>query len=146
MKRYSIILFIIFLFISGCSSNENSTPNTLAPLDVEFEMVPEQVQPGDVAQIKVFLSQDDKPVTDAREVLFEVWKHNGGEEHEMIEAENNGDGSYSIEWQFEEEWVYYVYYHVTAADAHRMQKFIIGVGDVNVDEIVDSGEAGRTQW
>lgn len=43
-------------------------------------------------------------------------------EHEMIEADHQGDGVYSTEIVFDQQGVYFVMYHVTVDDMHAMNK------------------------
>ncbi|MBU8908350.1 FixH family protein [Desertibacillus haloalkaliphilus] len=143
MKRFSSILFLLMsVFLAACSQPEEEAAvpceNTLAPLEVDFSWITEEADVVDEAEpvsLQAIVSHDNIPIDDAYEVVFEIWEHANGEYHHIEDAKNQGDGLYALDWTFEDEGVYYVYYHVTACDQHRMEKSQLVVGDVDVDEI-----------
>jgi len=120
------------------------------PLQVAFTTQPtEGITVGSEVIISVEVTQGGQEVEDAGEVKFEIWHESEAEQpstsnhgssetkqsthhgqvknmqnyhskHEMIEAEHQGNGMYSIRYSFEKEGTYYVMYHVTARDMHSM--------------------------
>lgn len=143
MKKLKLVLVSLCTFmIVGCGANvetEQAGPvaceNPLIPVEVDFSWDPEQLQSGEAATFKAVVTQDNLSVENANEVKFEIWEHNNPDYHYMEDTQNEGNGSYTLDWTFPEDGVYYAYYHVTACDMHRMEKVMIVVGDVNVDEI-----------
>ncbi|GIM46225.1 hypothetical protein DNHGIG_17740 [Collibacillus ludicampi] len=118
----------IVTFAWGCSSNTTETASLdSSPLHVSFSTTPPStVKVGDQVTITVTVSQNGKPVEDAKDVTFEVWKEKQ-DQHEMIKANKNGDGVYSIPYTFRQEGTYFIMYHVTARDQHSMQKMELKV-------------------
>ncbi|WP_167578045.1 FixH family protein [Ammoniphilus sp. YIM 78166] len=119
-------IWIVFLsvFLAGCTGTNE--PEPVLPVTVEFGLEPEEVKAREITTIRVQVMQGDKPVLDAQEVEFEIWKE-GQEKHDMVEAEHQGDGVYSMKERFHEPGRYFVIYHVTARDMHVMQQVEIPV-------------------
>ncbi|MFD1426331.1 FixH family protein [Kroppenstedtia sanguinis] len=88
---------------------------------VEMKL-PEDAHAGKETEIEVKITHDGKPVTDANEVKFELWKKGASkDEHEKIDANKGKDGVYSIQHTFAEAGEYKVMYHVTAKGGHVME-------------------------
>jgi hypothetical protein len=128
------VLFALLLFggiIAGCS-NEKDTPQqnedtqTLEFVEVSIQ-TPEKINVNEEINIKAIVTQGTDQVDDANEVKFELWKV-GQEEHEKIEAQNDGKGVYSIKKTFTEDGHYAVIAHVTARSMHTMPKKEFTVG------------------
>ena len=120
---------VVLVLLTACS-NESQTVSQgeeLAFLEVELTISPASSQPNETILFEAAVSYGDKPVTDADEVKYEIWRANDSE-HEQILVEHEADGIYKLEKAFTEEGTYYVYAHVTAKDMHAMPKkeFVIG--------------------
>ncbi|QFT88132.1 hypothetical protein FIU87_05730 [Bacillus sp. THAF10] len=132
MKKFSIFIgFLTLLVLAACGNaeqKENSNSDEM-PAMVEVEVkLPEHAEPNKKVKIEAFVTQGEEKVDDASEVKFEIWKKGQEENHEMVEASNDGDGIYSIEKTFKEEAVYYVVAHTTAREMHVMPRVEFTVG------------------
>jgi protein SCO1/2 len=97
------------------------------PLDVNIVLNPDTVQTGQPETLMAVVSQGDKKVNDADEVMFEVWKK-GKSQHQMVKGESKGNGTYVMEKTFDDPGTYFVMSHVTARGQHVMPKKKITVG------------------
>ncbi|WP_043933199.1 FixH family protein [Bacillus sp. EB01] len=145
MKKLMVIMVgLLALVLSGCGStqekNDASNGAKKEPpkmVEVMF-MVPEKLEQNKEAELKVHVTQGKENVDDANEVKFEITRQ-GQSTSEMIDAELQGDGIYSIKKTFTEAGKYEVVSHVTARDMHTMPKVVIDVaGDPAAK---DSGDA-----
>lgn len=122
------------MMLAACGStnnNENTNGNNDdVPSMVEVEIkLPEAVEPNEEVKIEALVTQGGENVDDASEVKFEVWQQGQEADHEMVEAKNDGSGSYSIKKTFKEEGFYYVVAHTTARDMHVMPRVELTVGN-----------------
>lgn len=148
MKRKALFIFAIFAasLLAACGQGENQdngnaeAENSLEPLEVEILTESDAFEPGDEGTIEILVTQGEEKVSDAKEVVFEVWKKGEKDNSEEFEADNNGDGNYSFTYNFEEEAVYHVIPHVTARNMHSMPEEQFPVGDVEVVEEDESEE------
>lgn len=126
----------MLLIGTACSSNDtdesSSKQETLEPIEVEIHTKPDTLEAGKEITIEAKVTQENKAVEDADEVLFEVWQ-DGDDNHEKIEGKHQGDGVYSIKQTFKEDGIYYVIAHVTARNMHNMPKKELVVGHVSHD-------------
>src|SRR5699024_5934329 len=133
-------MLVIAGILIACSNDQTNEveddDGELKELEVDFD-VPESADPGDTIELKASVTYGDEPVSDADEVLFEVWESGHQDEGEKIEAENQEDGTYTLEYTFEEEAVYEMYAHTTAEGLHTMPKKEIIVGDAEAEEKED---------
>ena len=133
------VLFICFILLIGllaaCGNKEkdSNTEEELPMLEVEFD-VPETADPGETVKLTADVTYDNKPVEDATEVLFEIWETGHEKDSEKIEAKNEGDGTYTLEYTFETDGIYEMYAHTTAEGMHTMPKKQIIVGDAEAEE------------
>lgn len=131
----TITMTTILLFISACTANPSQlTDKTPEIVDVEIIM-PEKISLNQETTLKVQVMQGTEMVDDADDVQFELWKVNSKEDGELIEAEDEKDGTYSIKKTFKEDGIYYVQTHVTARGLHVMPKKLFIVGDVSEEEL-----------
>lgn len=100
----------------------------LSILEVEFE-VPETVEVGETVELKATVTYGDDMVTDADEVVFEVWEKGKRDDGDMIDALNHEDGTYTTEVTFDHDGIFEMYAHTTARDMHTMPKKEIVVGE-----------------
>ncbi|SFE79792.1 FixH family protein [Alteribacillus iranensis] len=126
----------------AAEDSENSEDVSLEPIEVEIDMV-EQADPEEEITISTAVTQSGEPVTDASEVLFEIWKDGGKEDSEEILAEEPAGDIYEIRYSFPEEGVYYVTAHVTARNMHSMPTEEIIVGDPEVAESEEENHPGH---
>ncbi len=135
MKKFTLLISLLsLLMLAACGSsnnNENTNGNSdNIPNMVEVEIkLPEEIEPNEEVKIEALVTQGDEHVEDANEVTFEVWKQGQEADHEMLEADNDGKGVYSITKTFEEEGFYYVVAHTTARDMHVMPRVEVTVGN-----------------
>jgi hypothetical protein len=131
MKKILVALILFGGIIAGCSSEKDNTQKNEETPSLEFVEVsiqtPEQIKLNEEIEIQAIVTQGTDQVDDANEVKFELWKV-GQEEHEEIEAQNDGKGVYSIKKTFSENGQYTVIAHVTARSMHSMPKKEITVG------------------
>jgi hypothetical protein len=135
--KWIVSVFFIFLLAAcGQEGNKKSEEvNFLDPIEVELTTTTELAVNEEIVT-QAFITQNDIPVTDANEVVFEIWQHGNPETYRFIEAQAQGNGIYEVTWSASEEGVYYVFYHVTAKGMHRMEKHQLVVGEVDVESIL----------
>lgn len=125
-KKLGVLLFLILgiAIITACSQQEEAEPQFI---DVKISVTPEKGQLNEPVTIEAKVTYGEEEVTDADEVMFEIWRAHD-EEHEKMEIEHAENGIYRLEKSFEQEGTYYVISHVTAKDMHNMPKkeFVIG--------------------
>lgn len=103
----------------GHEGDHDEAAGDLAQVEMNL---PEDVRAGKEIRIEVRITHGGKPVNDADEVKFEIWKKGAPKgEHEKIDAKKSGDGVYSIQHTFAEAGEYKVMYHVTAKGGHVME-------------------------
>jgi YtkA-like len=135
MNKRIIFMFSIMLLmgiLGACGSDENLKDKEEGQvpqmLDVKVKTDPAELSAGNTTQVSAIVTQDEGKVSDADEVLFEIWKEGASEEdHIKKEAEHKEDGKYAIDYTFDEKGKYFIIAHVTARDLHNMPKV-----DVNV--------------
>ncbi|CAN7235353.1 FixH family protein [Rossellomorea arthrocnemi] len=135
MKKRIIFLFSIMLSIGileACGSDEkqNDKKEGQVPqmLEVKVKTDPGELSAGKTNQVSAIVTQGEEKVSDADEVLFEIWKEGVSEEdHIKKEAELKEDGIYAIDYTFDEKGKYFIIAHVTARDLHNMPKVEVNV-------------------
>jgi hypothetical protein len=132
-KRFTLFfLFITLLFVSACNNEaENEIEEVdafqeLTVLQVEF-LVPEVAKAGEKITLEAMVTYGEEKVTDADEVIFEYWEEGKQENSIMLDAHNNGDGTYTAEVVFEQNGIYEMYAHTTAKEMHTMPKKTITI-------------------
>lgn len=128
MKITRLLAITLMMLITGCSTEQPAPAKVEMPLpiNVSFQVDPMLLKTGEVATIQVEVKQGDELVEDADEVEFEIWKENQ-EKHDMVPAENKGEGVYSIMERFHDPGTYFIMYHVTARDMHSMKEMQVVV-------------------
>ncbi|WP_209121947.1 FixH family protein [Alkalihalobacillus sp. BA299] len=154
-KKLSIISSVLLLgLMTACGQTEGEgqsevttgpCENTLVPIEVDFSFEPEHPESGQSIQFTAHVTHEGFAVEDAEDVKIEIWEHANPDYHHKVETENEGNGVYTLEWPFQEEGVYYAYYHVTACSMHRMEKEMIVVGDVDVEAITAQPDTVTTK-
>jgi|SRR5690625_658624 len=130
-KRILLIISILLVSILvACGADESSEDEgeELKMLEVDFD-VPESADVGDAIPLEALVTYGDDPVVDADEVDFEIWEMCDQDNSVHEEPLNNDDGTYTLEYSFDEDGVYEVYAHTTAHDMHTMPKKEITIGE-----------------
>ncbi|GED72373.1 hypothetical protein BRE01_60750 [Brevibacillus reuszeri] len=147
MKRYLFVLLCAIALIASACGNANSEHTELtsgAPVEAAFSFTPTEPAVREAITFSVKVTQEGKPVDDAKEVKFEWWK-DGQEQHVTIPAALTSDGVYTAQQTIDEPGSYFVYYHVTARDFHNMQKTpftVKGQGDEHAAHGTPAADAG----
>jgi len=142
MKKTITTLIIVAMTLTGCGNGDETATecqNPLIPIEVDLQLDKAKNE----IQVSALVTHEDVPIEHANEVAFEIWEHGNEDYHFLEKATHEGEGLYSLNWQFENDGVYYVYYHVTACDMHRMEKEQVVIGEVNVDEIIATPDIER---
>lgn len=146
LKQIKQIGFIGALLFLGACNAENAT-DTEVPEIIEADIqLPGEMDPGEEYQLQVAVSQGDEAVTDANEVVFELWNDSEGSDSIQVEADHVGEGIYEISQTFEDSAVYSVQTHVTARSLHIMPKRQFQVGEVTEEQVKKAEDnAGNQQ-
>ena len=128
-KLSTVAFFVTLLLLSACTANSNQSNNETPKIVNAQIMIPGKISLNKESVLSVRVTQGSDNVDDADEVQFEIWKENNKEDSEMIEAQHEKDGIYTVKKTFKEDGIYYVQTHVTARDMHVMPKkpFIVGI-------------------
>ncbi|KXZ20231.1 hypothetical protein AXI59_15050 [Bacillus nakamurai] len=119
---------MVFL-LSSCGGGSDKTAATDEPKALEVKLTgPKTVKPHEKAEYQADVFYGDERVTDADEVMFEVWKEGkkGSSKTSKAKEEN---GAYHLRTEFEEEGVYTIQSHVTAKKQHNMPTLNVRVGN-----------------
>src|SRR5690625_6623948 len=111
MRKIISILLMVFLVgvLAACGNDgENGEEEELFLLEVDFD-IPEHAEVGESIELKATVTYGDELVTDAHEVVFEVWEKGDEQNSEMIDGENNEDGTYTADDRFEHDGRYEKY-------------------------------------
>lgn len=130
-KKITLLsIALLVLLLVACGDDDE-----LHILEVDF-IVPETAEVGETVELEAIVTYGDEAVTDADEVVFEVWEKNDQENSEMIDATNHEDGTYTAEVTFDHDGIFEMYAHTTARDMHTMPKkeIIVGEGGEYADE------------
>jgi len=129
LLMYSMIVLLIIL--SACGNSDDD----IHFLEVDF-IVPETAEVGETVELKAIVTYGDESVTDADEVVFEVWEKNDRDNGEMLDAINHEDGTYTIELSFDHDGIFEMYAHTTARDMHTMplKEIVVGAGGEYEDD------------
>ncbi|WP_449354857.1 FixH family protein [Virgibacillus natechei] len=138
MKKFLFLLLIMVLVTLVACNQEDETnsedSDELKMLEVDFE-VPENANVRETIDVKAIVTYGDEKVTNADEVEFEYWEEGNEGDSTHVEANNNEDGTYTAEIEFDHKGVFEMYAHVTAESLHTMPK-----KSITVDEIQDGEE------
>ena len=133
MKKFaSAFIIATVALLAACQSDdvkEQSVEEEVPqPIEVQLEG-PAKADAGKETKWTTTVTQGEEAVTDADEVMYEVWEKGKKNDSAMIDANNMEDGTYTMEETFDEDGIYYVQVHVTARDMHVMPKEEIVIGE-----------------
>lgn len=118
LKRLLFLFVLPAVLLFACSNNDNEE---LAFIEVDFVVPEEAIDAGETVELLANVTYGDDIETDAV-VKYEVWLSGDQDNSETFEATNNGDGSYTADYTFEEAGTYEMYAHTDAQDMHTMPK------------------------
>ncbi|MFN7251763.1 MAG: FixH family protein [Anaerobacillus sp.] len=137
MKKTVLISIILVLLLGACGHEDHKNTEEVNFLDpIEVELTSTDLVVNEEIHTQALITQNNDQVSDASEVIFEIWQHGKPDTYRSVEAVNAGDGIYEVTWVANEEGVYYIFYHVTARGMHRMEKHQFVIGDVDVEKIL----------
>lgn len=125
--RVSVFLSLFLVSLVGCSSSNNTGHSeahnvdlSMVPIKVELRWSPDEVTVDQKVIFEAEVTQDDLPVNDAKEVLFEIVnKQDDGEKMEL-KGKLIENGIYQAEGTLGKVGQYSVTSHVTARTQHSM--------------------------
>lgn len=138
MKKILFFFVLVMFLMTACSAGQDQKDDSLdnPPELLEVSIItPEKIKMDEEITIKAKVNQGEGKVINADEVKFEIWKSDQ-EDHEMIPAHNEKDGTYSIKKTFNEGGNYFIVAHTTANRMHSMPK---------KEVIVEGGDSGNHQ-
>lgn len=141
-KKLSALFMTFLILLVACK--EKDELDGLKLLEVDFE-APEIAEVDETVTLKAFVTYGDDPVTDARQMDFEVWERGKRDEGEWIKGKNHKDGTYTAEVTFDRDGIFEMYAHTTAHDLHTMphREIIVGDGgeyeDIEDDDFLTEG-------
>lgn len=123
----SLICLVMGATLAGCSGNDGgnghmhaAADSSMVPIKVELSWSPEEVSAGDKVSFKAVVTQDNEPVADAKEVLFEIVDSSDPSKTLKLKGKSDGNGEYESEGTLEQAGKYTVTSHVTARTQHSM--------------------------
>lgn len=126
---YITLIVILSLFLTGCTLNKEveNLYKKESPLEAEI-IVPDSFSKDNKETIKVILTQNGERVEDADFVHFEIWKQDGSLSYNMEEAENVGNGNYSLTKDFNREGLYFIKVHASSGGSTiiPVKQFVVG--------------------
>ena len=141
MKKWMFSLVAVPILLFGC--NEENVVDTLdsgenIPVAIEVEIVNElTIEPAVDATLAARVTQGDEVVEDADEVTFEVWESGKRDEGMMLEGTLQENGTYTAQYIFPHDGVYYMFAHTTARGMHVMPKVELIVGNPDMSKVVE---------
>lgn len=144
MKIKASATLIIVLLLAACSSQTEEI-NYLDPIEVEL-ITNDELEVNTEITTQAIISQSGSPVSNISEVIFEIWQHGNKETYSSVDGTEVGEGVYEVTWLAEEEGIYYIYYHITAAGMHRMEKIHYIIGDADEKKILATPDERPNQF
>lgn len=117
----AMMLAAILGVVTACGGGADSSDDLLF-IEVDFT-VAETAEVGETVELHALVTYGDENVTDAQ-VVFEIWAEEDEDMEDSVkfDAENHEDGSYTIDYTFEEPGTFLMYAHTDAHDMHVMPK------------------------
>ncbi|MNO24330.1 hypothetical protein D3C76_141470 [compost metagenome] len=125
-----LLLGATLLLLGGCSSDQTKHSGmqhmnmnmdmSMEPIKVELHWSPEEVAVNQKVTFEAVVTQENLPVDDAKEVLFEIVSKNDAEQKIELKGKLLSDGTYQAEGALPKAGQYTVTSHVTARTQHSM--------------------------
>lgn len=128
MRKYGFIVLLLLAVwsIAGCGNGGGGhagmdmSESMMDPVQVDLTWTPEQAKVGNQVTIEVNVTQKDKPVEQADEVMIEISKEGDSGSREKVAAQNAGAGKYTLDKTFDQAGTYSITSHVTVGPQHTM--------------------------
>ncbi|MCR8845328.1 FixH family protein [Paenibacillus sp. SC116] len=134
-----IMLALVLVNVSACTANTETQKKQHVSSQLNAEIItPESIALKQETVLQVSLTNQNEPVTKADLVHFEIWDAKNGrgkEGSQMLPAEHDKDGLYTVKATFEQKGVYYVQTHISVGEQHVMPKKQLIVGDISEEEL-----------
>lgn len=128
LVMFAAIFMIVVLAACGGDDDDSNVEDELDMLEVDFT-VPEDAEVGEAVELEAYVTYGGEDVSDADEVDFEIWEMCDKDNSVHETPTNNDDGTYTLEYTFDDDGIYEVYAHTTAHDMHTMPKKEIKIGE-----------------
>jgi protein SCO1 len=102
------------------SGMSNMSMDPLSPLKVDILGNKDAFKVDKKGLLEIKVTQKNKPVSDAEEVMFEIWKKGDQKGSKTYKGKNSGNGIYSLPYTFNNKGIFEVTAHVTARGSHTM--------------------------
>lgn len=136
MKKFLLIFTALSIISTACSNDRDTAKKSedITPEILEVTIhTPEKIKANEEISIEAHVVQGKEKIKDADEVKFEIWK-SGQDDHEMLQAHNEKNGTYSIKTTFKEGGNYFIVAHTTANSLHSMPKEEVTVEGIEEDD------------
>ncbi|WP_053075000.1 FixH family protein [Ornithinibacillus californiensis] len=129
-KLFFILIAVSIILLAACSDTNENNPDEEEVLVLGATLdVPEAAEVNEEVELLATVTYGEENVTDADEVVYEIWEEGKKDESTKIESTNNEDGTYTATTSFDHDGLFHVQVHVTARDMHTMPKLAITIGE-----------------
>ncbi|NMH68199.1 hypothetical protein HF072_05340 [Bacillus sp. RO3] len=127
-------ILLLSMLLGACAPKEDAAElyRQESPLQADITM-PKDFS-GD-EPIHIALTQDGQTVDDSQFVHVEIWKGDGSFHHQMEDAENAGDGTYTFSKELTEEGLYYIKVHAGSNGSTIMPTLPFAVGELSKADV-----------
>ena len=143
MKKWFLSLLAVPALLVGCNEEiDTNEAGSAMPQPVEVTILTEERLPvGEKVKLSAQVKQGDEFVEDAEEVKFEVWESGLREAGVMLEGVLTKEGTYEVDFTFDQDGVYYMFAHTTARGMHEMPKIELIVGNPDMSKVLDDNSS-----
>jgi len=144
VNKIKKIVILLLLSFSLCACSLKPDVATLYKLEEPLQadiIIPASFSLDKPEEITISLTQNGKRVEDPDFVHIEIWKQDGSVAYEMEQAEEIGNGLYSIKKEFNQDGLYYVKAHASNDGSIIMptKQFIVGELSANELDFLQDG-------
>ena len=129
VKRLLLLCIVGISILSACSVRSDAADlyKQENPLQVKIAM-PSSIEADEPVTVKAVLSESATPIEKANFVHFEIWKQDHSIHRPMKEATFIEKGIYEMEFQLEEDGLYYFEVHAgnNGSIVSPRQQFVVG--------------------
>ncbi len=131
-----VLVLILSLFLGACSLKEDAADLYQKEIPLEAEIIiPETFSNDSQENIEVVLTQGGKKVENADYVHFEIWKQDRSLHYDMEQANDVGNGSYTLSKDFDSNGLYYIKVHASNNGSMIMPQKQFVVGELTESEL-----------